>query len=336
MDLEQTLTSRDQINGQLRGVLDEATGKWGVRVNRVELKSIDPPETSRARWSSRCAPSVTGAPDPHGRGHQAVADPHGRGREAGRDPGAEGNAQAAILNAEGEARAILQVFDAVTGGRGPEAAGLPVPADAAEDRGVPVEQDVVPALGADERTGHVRQGLRRSDRDDDGGRPAGTSPLGDDLPPTTLRDPARRSPRRDASRRRPRRTRRARARSAARRSTRPPSSGQKPGRGAVPPRDRAEPPAPRPSLRAGPSRRPRVRPVRTGSGVRLTQLCRPMETAATVKGRAAPLPPDERRAAILLAVQPSFSNAARASPRGSSPRPPAWPRAPCSGCSPTR
>ena len=44
MDLEQTLTSRDQINGQLRGVLDEATGKWGVRVNRVELKSIDPPD----------------------------------------------------------------------------------------------------------------------------------------------------------------------------------------------------------------------------------------------------------------------------------------------------
>src|SRR5437868_14955350 len=41
--LEQTLTSRDQINTTLRGVLDEATGKWGVRVNRVELKAIDPP-----------------------------------------------------------------------------------------------------------------------------------------------------------------------------------------------------------------------------------------------------------------------------------------------------
>src|SRR5436190_7428070 len=43
LDLEQTLTSRDQINAQLRGVLDEATGKWGIRVNRVELKAIDPP-----------------------------------------------------------------------------------------------------------------------------------------------------------------------------------------------------------------------------------------------------------------------------------------------------
>src|SRR6266571_4735431 len=39
--LERTLTSRDEINGQLRGVLDEATGKWGIRVNRVELKAID-------------------------------------------------------------------------------------------------------------------------------------------------------------------------------------------------------------------------------------------------------------------------------------------------------
>ncbi len=43
LDLEQVLTSRDGINANLRGVLDEATGKWGVRVNRVELKAIDPP-----------------------------------------------------------------------------------------------------------------------------------------------------------------------------------------------------------------------------------------------------------------------------------------------------
>jgi regulator of protease activity HflC (stomatin/prohibitin superfamily) len=45
MELEECLTSRDQVNGQLRGVLDEATGKWGIRVNRVELKAIDPPVT---------------------------------------------------------------------------------------------------------------------------------------------------------------------------------------------------------------------------------------------------------------------------------------------------
>ena len=45
MDLERTLTSRDTINSQLRGVLDDATGKWGLRVNRVEIKAIDPPKT---------------------------------------------------------------------------------------------------------------------------------------------------------------------------------------------------------------------------------------------------------------------------------------------------
>src|SRR5690242_1618799 len=45
MTLEQTLTSRDAINDQLRGTLDEATGKWGIRIHRVELKAVDPPAT---------------------------------------------------------------------------------------------------------------------------------------------------------------------------------------------------------------------------------------------------------------------------------------------------
>jgi regulator of protease activity HflC (stomatin/prohibitin superfamily) len=61
MELEECLTSRDQVNGQLRGVLDEATGKWGIRVNRVELKAIDPPGRSRRRWRSRCGPTATSA-----------------------------------------------------------------------------------------------------------------------------------------------------------------------------------------------------------------------------------------------------------------------------------
>ena len=45
MDLEETLTSREKINSRLRVVLDEASGKWGIRVNRVEIKAIDPPPT---------------------------------------------------------------------------------------------------------------------------------------------------------------------------------------------------------------------------------------------------------------------------------------------------
>jgi SPFH domain, Band 7 family protein len=52
IDLEQTLTSRDSINTALRGVLDEATGKWGVRVNRVELKSIEPPQRQNRNGTS--------------------------------------------------------------------------------------------------------------------------------------------------------------------------------------------------------------------------------------------------------------------------------------------
>jgi regulator of protease activity HflC (stomatin/prohibitin superfamily) len=45
MDLEQSLTSRDKINNMLRGVLDDASGKWGIRVTRVEIKAIDPPQS---------------------------------------------------------------------------------------------------------------------------------------------------------------------------------------------------------------------------------------------------------------------------------------------------
>ena len=85
LDLEQTLTSRDQINGQLRGVLDEATGQWGIRVNRVELKAIDPPHSvqdsmekqMRAERDRRAtiltAEGVKQSHDPHRRGREAVA-----------------------------------------------------------------------------------------------------------------------------------------------------------------------------------------------------------------------------------------------------------------------
>ena len=91
MDLEETLTSRDDINARLRGVLDEATGKWGIRVNRVELKAIDPPRQRAGvdgEADARRARQARG--DPHRRGPEAVGDPHRRGLQAGRDPHGRG------------------------------------------------------------------------------------------------------------------------------------------------------------------------------------------------------------------------------------------------------
>ena len=75
MDLERTLTSREEINTALRGVLDEATGKWGIRVNRVELKAVDPPQSIQETMEKQMR-----------RGSQAVADPDRRGRAAVGDP----------------------------------------------------------------------------------------------------------------------------------------------------------------------------------------------------------------------------------------------------------
>ena len=62
MDLDETLTSRDTINRKLRTILDEATDKWGVKVNRVELQDINPPATSVMPWKNRCAPNAIAAP----------------------------------------------------------------------------------------------------------------------------------------------------------------------------------------------------------------------------------------------------------------------------------
>ncbi|GAB4085299.1 hypothetical protein GCM10028784_19290 [Myceligenerans cantabricum] len=114
MDLEQTLTSRDQINGQLRGVLDEATGRWGIRVNRVELKSIEPPQSvqgameqqMRAERDRRAAILTA-----EGVKQSAILTAEGEKQSA--ILRAEGSAQSQILEAEGEARAILQVFEAI-------------------------------------------------------------------------------------------------------------------------------------------------------------------------------------------------------------------------------
>ncbi|XCB29926.1 SPFH domain-containing protein [Arcanobacterium hippocoleae] len=114
MDMEQALTGRDQINGQLRGVLDEATGRWGIRVSRVELKAIDPPATVQSAMEQqmkaerdRRAAILTA----EGVKQSAILTAEGEKQSA--ILRAEGQAQSTILKAQGESRAILQVFDAV-------------------------------------------------------------------------------------------------------------------------------------------------------------------------------------------------------------------------------
>jgi regulator of protease activity HflC (stomatin/prohibitin superfamily) len=118
MTLETALTSRDHVNAQLRGVLDDATGKWGIRVNRVEIKSIDPPgsiqeameKQMRAERDRRAA--ILNA---EGIKQSQILTAEGQKQAAVLT--AEGEKQAAILKAEGEARAIATVFDAIHAGK---------------------------------------------------------------------------------------------------------------------------------------------------------------------------------------------------------------------------
>ncbi len=114
LDLEQTLTSRDQINGQLRGVLDEATGRWGIRVNRVELKAIDPPASVQDSMEKQMrAERDRRATILNAEGVKQSQILTAEGDKQASILRAEGQAQAAILKAQGESRAILQVFDAI-------------------------------------------------------------------------------------------------------------------------------------------------------------------------------------------------------------------------------
>jgi len=197
MDLEQTLTSRDQINGQLRGVLDEATGRWGVRVNRVELKSIDPPDSIKGSMEQQMrAERDRRAAILTAEGVKQSQILTAEGEKQAAILRAEGSAQSTILTAEGEARAILQVFDAVhRGDADPKLLAyqylqvLPKIAASPSSKMWFLPSELSGALNA------FAKGFAGGDGDgDDGGafpmRPAGSSPLADDLPPTTLTDPA--------------------------------------------------------------------------------------------------------------------------------------------------
>jgi regulator of protease activity HflC (stomatin/prohibitin superfamily) len=118
LDLEQTLTSRDQINAQLRGVLDDATGKWGIRVNRVELKAIDPPMSVQESMEKQMkAERERRAVILAAEGTKQSAILTAEGDKQSQILRAEGSAQARILEAQGQARAIQQVFDAIHRGK---------------------------------------------------------------------------------------------------------------------------------------------------------------------------------------------------------------------------
>jgi regulator of protease activity HflC (stomatin/prohibitin superfamily) len=114
MSLEDTLTSRDHINGQLRVVLDEATGKWGIRVNRVELKAIDPPSTIQEAMEKQMrADRDKRAAILTAEGVKQSQILTAEGQKQSEILKAEGAAQAAVLNAEGQSKAIGTVFKAI-------------------------------------------------------------------------------------------------------------------------------------------------------------------------------------------------------------------------------
>jgi regulator of protease activity HflC (stomatin/prohibitin superfamily) len=140
MTLEQTLTSRDKINGQLRGVLDEATGRWGLRVARVELRSIDPPPSIQASMEKQMkADREKRAIILTAEGSRQAAITEAEGAKQAQILAAEGAKQAAILAAEaerqsrmlraqgeraaaylqaqGQAKAIEKTFAAIKAGR---------------------------------------------------------------------------------------------------------------------------------------------------------------------------------------------------------------------------
>src|SRR6266480_3151942 len=107
LTLEQTLTSRDSVNDQLRGTLDDATGKWGIRIHRVELKAIDPPATIKDTMEKQIrAEREKRAAILQAEGVKQAAILTAEGDKQSAILKAEGQKQAAILAAEGQSKAI--------------------------------------------------------------------------------------------------------------------------------------------------------------------------------------------------------------------------------------
>lgn len=127
LELDETLTSRDTINSKLRNVLDDATNKWGVKVNRVELQDIMPPvniqeamEKQMTAERDKRAAILTAEGEKQSailksEGEKSAEINAAEAEKQARILRAEGAAQAQILQAEAEAKAINQVAEAVKG-----------------------------------------------------------------------------------------------------------------------------------------------------------------------------------------------------------------------------
>ena len=114
LDLEEVLTSRDHINSVLRGVLDEATSKWGVRVNRVEIKAIEPPDSIKESMEKQMrADREKRAAILTAEGEKQAQILQAEGARQSEILRAEGAGQAVVIKAKAEAEAVQRVFQAV-------------------------------------------------------------------------------------------------------------------------------------------------------------------------------------------------------------------------------
>jgi regulator of protease activity HflC (stomatin/prohibitin superfamily) len=114
LQLEESLTSRETVNSQLGAVLDVATGKWGIKVARVEIKGIEPPVSIKdAMEKSMRADREKRATILTAEGEKAGAILQAEGRAQAAVTAARGEAEAAVLRAQGEATAIQTVYDAL-------------------------------------------------------------------------------------------------------------------------------------------------------------------------------------------------------------------------------
>jgi regulator of protease activity HflC (stomatin/prohibitin superfamily) len=118
MTLEETLTSRDSVNDQLRGILDDATGKWGIRVHRVELKAVDPPGSVKETMEKQMrADREKRAAILQAEGVKQAQILQAEGEKQSAILRAEGQKESAILAAQGQAEAIGTVFKAIHDGK---------------------------------------------------------------------------------------------------------------------------------------------------------------------------------------------------------------------------